>query len=93
MNDRKKFIIAEIASIAASIALGATLAYGVVLHNWNSFIPENIVAYMYTYTCDQCGYELAEGDYSIVSEQGFEFCPECHYHREYQNEKDSALFK
>lgn len=74
-------------------ALAAFITLQTAYNNWHDVMPDNIVAYMYTYTCEECDYELAEGDYSIVSQQGFEFCPECHEHREYQAERESALFK
>lgn len=44
---------------------------------------EKVVCYLYTHHCAKCGYELAEGDYSIVSEKGTRGCPECGYWFEY----------
>lgn len=90
---KKEFNRLYITQTIISIGLGISIGYAVFLHNWNGFIPSNIVAYMYNYECKACGYGLAEGDYSIVSQQGFEFCPECHDHREFETEKDGALFK
>lgn len=49
---------------------------------------KTIVADMYTYTCEHCGYEKAEGDYSYVSQQGFERCPECGAYKEITSPRD-----
>ena len=95
LKQARKEIAKELSLIGTALVLGIMIAYLIISYNYrlNIFMPDKVVAYMYTYTCDQCGYELAEGDYSIVSQQGFEFCPECHYHREFFKEKDGALFK
>jgi len=59
--------------------------------HWNDLKPDSVVAYLYTYTCEKCGYENGEGDYSFSVSNGFEYCPECGYEKQFNTFEESAL--
>lgn len=64
-----------------AIALASTVDYYVKLSQSQKSV-ENIVLIEYTYECEKCGDELAEGYFSFVDNLGYEECKSCNDYKE-----------
>lgn len=89
---RKQFTLALLGLSISCILFGAGVMHSIDSMNWHKFKPESVVTYLYTYICDECGYELAEGDYSFSVENGYEFCPMCGADRQFDHFEESSLY-
>lgn len=88
----------QISLAVAALGLACTLFGAGFMHqyhvmNWNDLKPDSVVAYLYTYTCEECGYEHAEGDYSFSVSNGYEYCPECGHERQISSFEESSIYK
>lgn len=89
---RKQFTLAVAGLAISCVLFGAGVMYHYDQMNWNHFKPDSVVAYLYTYTCDECGYEHAEGDYSFSVTNGYEFCPMCGADRQFEHFEESSIY-
>lgn len=89
---RRHLSLAILSIGVTCIAFGAGATYSYYQRYWNTLKPESVVAYLYTYTCSECGYDKAEGDYSFSVTNGYEFCPECGADRQYNHFEESSIY-
>lgn len=83
---KKRDVITRMAMVMVAYSVGFTISNAMI--NTSTTSTKTVVAEMYTFKCEDCGYDKAEGDYSYVSEQGFERCPECGMYREITSPRD-----
>ena len=86
-RDVIQYIVVPIIGYSIGFGISNTILHATTTSTTNTS-TKTIVADMYTYTCENCGYENAEGDYSYVSQQGFERCPECGIYRDITSPRD-----
>lgn len=82
INSKKaeNFLLA-VGSVCISFCIGMTcgkMDTMIKLREKYSFQPKQTCFVMYTETCKNCNYDKVESSYSIISNKGETFCPNCH---------------